>query len=159
MLLKNVHFLQDFFQQVTFLVLPLEQAIKIDHIMKLLTVHWNFQNMKYFIILIVCIASGVTAQKFNRNCSTLVAAKAPTAPKVGMWYLVAREKKVDAFKCYNIKISVKTGTTLTIVASLMADKYVLNNTFDAVPNKNGAWDITTTNGLDNNVFYFKLYYS
>lgn len=118
--------------------------------MELWTVYWNFQKMKYLIVLIVCIASGVTAQKFNRNCSTLVTAKLPTAPAVGMWYLVAREKRPDAFNCYNIKISVKTGTTLTIVASLMADKYVLNNTFNAVPNKNGAWDITTTDGLDNN---------
>lgn len=114
--------------------------------------------MKYLIVLIVCIASGVTAQKFNRNCSTLVTAKLPTAPKVGVWYLVAREKRPDAFNCYNIKISVKTGTTLTIVASLMADKYVLNNTFNAVPNKNGAWDITTTDGLDNNFIRVSIIY-
>lgn len=107
-----------------------------------------FPNMKFLLVLIVCgIASGVSAQKFNTNCTAFATAKAPTSPKLGTWYLVVKEKKAaEAGKCYNMNITTGAGKSLLVSTSLMVETFSINNTFNANPNNNGTWDVTTTNG-------------
>lgn len=109
-----------------------------------------FSNMNFLLVLIVCgIASGVSAQKFNTNCTSLATAKAPTSPKLGTWYLVVKEKRAaEAAKCYNMNITTGAGKSLLVSTSLMVEKFSINNTFNANPNNNGTWDVTTTNGKE-----------
>lgn len=98
--------------------------------------------MKLFVsVALVVISIFVHESTALKVCPKVAAGKEPSAPSAGTWYQVIQTNKHDNSTCYFLTIT-GSGKKVKISQSSMFDGFTINNTYAAVPNTNGTWDIT-----------------